>query len=70
MILEGGSDGDSDLEIDASQYKKRRSRDGRSEEDEEGMDEDDDDGIVNQQLLLSIEDVKVIFKVLCSLLIY
>eukprot|EP00057_Strongylocentrotus_purpuratus_P016864 XP_011671338.1 PREDICTED: G-patch and R3H domain-containing protein C30B4.02c [Strongylocentrotus purpuratus] len=69
VILEGGSDGDSDLEIDAGQYtkessrhRKRRSKDGRSEEEEEEVDEEEDDydGIVNQQLLLSIEDVKTL----------
>ncbi|XP_041473507.1 katanin-interacting protein-like isoform X2 [Lytechinus variegatus] len=64
VILEGASDGDSDLEIDASQYTKeasshqtRRKKGGKTEEEEE--DEEDDD-IVNQQLLLSIEDVKTL----------
>ncbi|XP_054763910.2 uncharacterized protein LOC129270575 [Lytechinus pictus] len=64
VILEGASDGDSDLEIDASHYTKetsshqtRRKKGGKTDEVEE--DEEDDD-IVNQQLLLSIEDVKTL----------
>ena len=67
VILEQDSDGDSDLEIDASQYSRkkpskktrRRSKNQKEEEKEEEEEEEDDEDEVNQHLLLSIEDVKV-----------
>ncbi|XP_072167978.1 katanin-interacting protein-like [Diadema setosum] len=79
VILERGSDGDSDLEIDASQHNKQpppsrhrqkaekvkgkgrhRVHGDDDDNDDDEEDEEVDDDAVNQQLLLSIEDVKTL----------
>ena len=51
LILEGASDGDSDLEIDSSAYERKPSNQEESD--------DSEDEETSEQLLLSIEDVKV-----------
>ena len=51
LILEGGSDGDSDLEIDATAHQSKP--ENREEEDDSDIEEE------SEHLLLSIEDVKV-----------
>ena len=54
LILEGGSDGDSDLEIDAAAHQSKPDHRGGEEDDDESDIEEE-----SEQLLLSIEDVKV-----------
>ncbi|XP_022092559.1 protein KIAA0556-like isoform X2 [Acanthaster planci] len=55
LILEGPTDGDSDVEIDAGDYKKTGVARETDEEDEEEDEEDTSD-----HLLLSIEDIKTL----------
>ncbi|XP_071797253.1 katanin-interacting protein-like isoform X3 [Asterias amurensis] len=66
LILEGPSDGDSDIEVDAEQFSKADHRErgegkrkSKMEEDSDEDDEDDEDES-SDHLLLSIEDVKML----------
>ena len=57
LILEGpSSDGDSDIEIDASTYANKNNNRRRDKSD---SDSEEDEEETSEQLLLSLEDVKV-----------